>query len=111
MSEFNPQVGDQCHWTLYTDVKPMTVIARNGNTVTVAENLVEITKAPVMVPGGFAAVCVEPPQVLICNDYTSRKPMKFSKRKNGRRKLAGSRMSEPGDVLCAGWHYHYDYGF
>ena len=111
MTNFDPQVGDQCHWRIYSDIEPCTVIKRTATTVVVRTNRCELVKAPAMVPGGFAAVVTENAKWHICSDFEDRSPLTFSKRKNGLWMLSGSETRSPGNVLCAGWHKYYDYGF
>ena len=111
LTMFNPQIGDRCHWRLWTDVLPCTVIERKGNRVTVQINKVKLVKPPQIKPGGFAGVIIEEAEHLICDEFDNRAPMTFSLRKNGRWKQVGSRANEPGDVLRPEWRYYYDYGF
>lgn len=107
---FNPQIGDPCHWRLWTDVEPCTVVARTPKTCTIRVNKTELAKPPVMVPGGFAAVVTEPAEWLILSELSTR-TMTFSLRKNGRWKPQSSSAKEAGNVLRPGHHKYYDYGF
>jgi hypothetical protein len=107
---FNPQVGDLCNWTIWTDVEPCTVVARTPKSVTVRVNKTEIAKGPEMVPGGFAGVVTEPAQWRIL-DETEDRTITFSLRGSGVWKLRGSSTNSRGDVLRAGHRKFYDYGF
>ena len=110
MTTFNPQIGDPCHWQIWTDVEPCTVVARTAKTVTVRVNKTEVAKAPKMIPGGFAAIVIEPAEWRILDELDSR-TMKFSLRKNGHWKAQFSNTREVGNVLRPGHRKHYDYGF
>ena len=110
MSDFNPQIGDRCHWVLWTDVEPCTVVARTPKTVTVRLDKAEVSKPPVMVPGGFAAVVLEPATFEISEDPNGRR-MTFSLRASGAWKGKGTRVNEVGNVLWAGWRKYRDMGF
>lgn len=110
MTTFNPQIGEPCHWQIWTDVEPCTVVARTAKTVTVRVNKTEVAKAPKMIPGGFAAIVIEPAEWRILDELDSR-TMKFSLRKNGHWRGQGSSTREVGNVLRPGHRKHYDYGF
>jgi hypothetical protein len=110
MTSFDPQVGDPCHWQLWTDVEPCTVVARTAKTVTVRINKSEIAKPPVMVPGGFAAVVTEPAQWRIL-DQLEERSLTFSLRQGGVWKRAGSRTREQGNALYPGHRKFHDYSF
>jgi hypothetical protein len=107
---FNPQIGDACNWALWTDVEPCTVIARTPKACTVRVNKTEIAKAPVMVPGGFAAVVTEPAEWRILDELEER-TLTFTLRKSGAWKLQGTGIREVGNVLRPGHRKVYDYGF
>lgn len=107
---FDPQVGDHCHWRLWTDVEPCTVVARTPKTCTVRVNKTEIVKSPVMVPSGFAGVVTEPAMWRIL-DELSGATLTFSLRRSGAWKLQNSGTRSPGNVLRPGHRKHYDYGF
>ncbi len=107
---FDPQIGDRCHWILWTDVDPCTVVARTPKSVTVRIDQGEIETPPVMVPGGFAAVVVEPATWRIAENPDGRK-LTFTLRKDGRWKLRGSASREAGCVLRPGWRKYHDYSF
>jgi hypothetical protein len=107
---FDPQPGDRCNWRLYTDVLPCTILRRTATTVIVRIDIAVMTKPPVMVPGGFAAVVTEPAEYQIEEDPTGR-IAKFSLRKSGAWKLADHGTASPGNDLRPGWWYHHDYGF
>ena len=110
MSEFNPQVGDRANVRYHTDVRPCTVIKRTAKTVTVRLDRAEVAKPPVMVPGGFAAVVLEPGTYEISEDPKGRL-MTFSLRASGAWKGKGTRVNEVGNVLRAGWRKYRDHGF
>ena len=110
MSDFNPQIGDRCHWQLWTDIEPCTVVARTPKTVTVRLDKAEVATPPVMVPGGFAAVVLEPGTYEISENPNGRL-MTFSLRASGAWKGKGTRVNQVGDVLRAGWFKRYDWGF
>jgi hypothetical protein len=110
MTDFNPQIGDACNWRIWTDVEPCTVVARTAKTCTVRVNKTEIAKAPVMVPGGFAAVVTEPAQWRILDELEGR-TLTFTLRKSGGWKLSGTRTNSVGNVLSPGHRKVYDYGF
>jgi len=110
MTEFNPQPGDRCHWQLWTDIEPCTVVKRTAKTVTVRLDKAEVAKPPVMVPGGFAAICLEPGTYEISEDPNGRL-LTFSLRANGRWKGKGAAARGLGDELRAGWVKRYDWGF
>jgi hypothetical protein len=107
---FDPQVGDRCAWRIYTDVEPCTVVARTAKTVTVRIDTAEATKAPEMIPGGFAAVVTELAEWAISENPNGRL-LTFSLRKGGNWKLQGTSSRETGNCLYAGWRKFYDYGF
>jgi hypothetical protein len=109
-NDFNPQIGDRCHWQLWTDVEPCTVIKRTAKTVTVRLDKADVATPPVMVPGGFAAVCLEPASYSISENPDGRL-MTFSLRASGAWKGKGTRVNEVGNVLRAGWKKFHDYGF
>lgn len=110
MSTFDPQVGDPCNWALWTDVEPCTVVARTATTCSVRINKTELAKAPVMVPGGFAAVVVTQAEWTILPELDG--PLQvFSRRKSGQWKLKGTAVNERGNVLSPGHRKVYDYGF
>jgi hypothetical protein len=110
MTSFNPQIGDQCNWALWTDVEPCTVIARTPKGCKVRVNKTEVAKPPKMEPGGFAGVVLEPAQWHILDDLEA--PVyTFTLRASGLWKLQGSGMRERGNVLRAGHRKVYDYGF
>ena len=110
MSTFNPQVGDRCNWRVWSDVEPCTVIRRTPKSVTVRQDKAIMTKKPVMVPGGFAAVVIEQPEYEIEENPTGG-TYTFTLRKNGMWKAQGTNSNSPGNILQAGWRYHYDYAF
>jgi hypothetical protein len=110
MTSFNPQIGDQCNWALWTDVEPCTVIARTPKSCKVRVNKTEVAKAPKMEPGGFAAVVLEPTEWRILDDLEEQ-VLTFTLRASGIWKLQGSGMRERGNVLRAGHRKVYDYGF
>ena len=110
MSDFNPQPGDRCSWQVWTDVEPCTVIKRTPKTVTVRLDKAEVAIPPVMVPGGFAAVCLEPGTYDISEDPNGQ-TMTFSLRASGAWKGQGSSLNSPGNVLRAGWRKYRDHGF
>ena len=110
MTPFNPQVGDRCHWRLWTDVEPCTVVSRTNKTVTVRIDKAEIAKPPVMVPGGFAAVVVKPATYKITENPNGSQRT-FSLRASGAWKGKGTRVNQVGDILHAGWAKYHDYGF
>lgn len=107
---FDPQVGDHCHWTLYTDAEPCTVIARTPATATVRIDRSVIIKPPEIVPGGFAGVLVQEPEYQITEDPNGRK-LVFTRRKNDRWKLQKTATTARGNDLRPGWFKRYDYGF
>lgn len=110
MTDFNPQPGDRCAWRIYTDVEPCTVVARTAKTVTVRIDNAEVAEPPKMIPGGFAAVVIEPAKWTITENPNGRLQT-FSLRKGGNWKLAGTSRREVGNSLTAGWHKFHDYGF
>jgi hypothetical protein len=110
MTEFNPQVGDRAYWQIWTDCLPCTVVKRTAKTVTVRLDKAEVVKPPVMVPGGFAAICLEPATYEISEDPNGRL-VTFSHRASGAWKGKGTRTNQVGNVLRAGWYHRYDYGF
>ena len=110
MTSFNPQIGDQCNWALWTDVEPCTVVGRTPKSCKVRVNKTEIKVAPKMEPGGFAAVVLEPAEWRILDDLEER-VLTFTLRASGLWKLQGSGMRETGNVLRAGHRKVYDYGF
>jgi hypothetical protein len=107
---FNPQVGDPCHWILYTDIEPCTVVARSPRVCKVQINKTKIDKPPVVVPGGFAGVVTENATWEILDQLEIR-VLVFTLRKNGIWKLQGSGLKERGNVLQPGHRKFYDYGF
>ena len=107
---FDPQIGDRCNYTVWTDTDPCTVIARTPRTVKVRIDKAEILKAPKMVPGGFAAVVVEQAEWQIREDPGGRVQV-FSLRKHGRWKLQGTPANSQGNDLNPGWRKYHDYGF
>jgi hypothetical protein len=110
MTSFDPQIGDPCHWQLWTDVEPCTVVARTAKTVTVRVNKTELAQPPVLVPGGFAAVVTEPAQWRILDELEAR-ALTFTLRKGGVWKQTGSRTRERGNALYPGHRKFHDYGF
>ena len=110
MSEFNPQVGDRCNWQIWTDIEPCTVVKRTAKTVTVRLDKAEVATPPVMVPGGFAAICLEPGTYEISEDPKGRL-MTFSLRASGAWKGKGTSVNSVGNVLRAGWRKYRDHGF
>lgn len=107
---FDPQVGERCHWTIYSDVEPCTVVHRTAKTVKVRIDKADLVSPPKMVPGGFAAVVVEPATWSIRENPAGRL-LTFSRRSTGRWKLQGTGSNERGNTLQPGWHKYYDYGF
>ena len=107
---FDPQVGDKVNWILYSDVEPATVISRTPKSVTVRIDKATITKPPVMIPGGFAAVIAEHPEYNIEEDPDGR-IKQFRLRKNGRWLAKGANPKSRGDELRPGWHKFHDYSF
>jgi hypothetical protein len=105
---FFPKVGDKCHWRIYTDVCPVTVIGTTVMTVTVRVDRAEIEEPPEMAPGGFAAVVTKPAKWKILDDPNGR-IIKFGLRNDGRWVLVGHRGM--GNTLGEGWRYYHDYGF
>lgn len=110
-TEFDPQPGDRCHWHLWTDVEPCTVLHRTPRRVTVQMNKARLTTPPKLTPGGFAAVVDEPAQWEILDELEEGQPLTFSLRSNGRWKMVGDSANSPGNVLRPGWRKFYDYGF
>lgn len=108
-----PEVGMVATYVIYTDRHAVDVIkvSSSKKTITVRQRKLIVTKKPVMVPGGFAAVVVEDAKFASEPDPDG-EIMKFSLRKSGQWKKAGHPMNSPGMRLVLGVDSpYYDYGF
>lgn len=110
MKNFDPQVGQQCHWVLYTDVEPVTVISRTPKKVVVRVDSAEIDTPPVIVPGGFAGHCVKQATWKISENPDGRL-LTFTLRKNGHWKQVGTGSKERGNYIGPDWFKFHDYNF
>jgi len=106
---FQPNVGDRCHYSLYTDIKPCTVVERTAKQVVVRCDTAVLVQAPEMVAGGFAGV-VTKPAVWKCEEDGQGTRLVFTLRKNGRWVAFGHSMQH-GFELGEGWLNYFDYGF
>lgn len=109
ISAFQPQVGDRCHYRLYTDIKPCTVTKRTAKRVTVRLDTAVLVQAPEMVAGGFAGV-VTKPAVWQCVEDLQGVELQFALRKDGRWCRVGVTRCY-GYELGEGWLNYFDYGF
>ena len=112
LNAVNPVAGSKGTKLHYTDRTPCTVTrtSEDGKTVWVRANKTEITKAPVIEPGGFCGHCTTPAEYKILDELEGSESC-FTFRKNGKFVEKGSSIK---DGLVVTFSYHlkfYDYNF
>jgi len=100
----NPElkVGTRCSYRIWTDVVPVVVVERQPKMIRVKE--LPFWRKPGAEPMTQAWVIGDEP-TNFANEYV------FTLRKNGRWKLKGVPIRDPGCVLEPGCRRYYDYSF
>lgn len=101
------EVGDRAHVCLWTDVEPVTVIARTPKTITVRYDKATLSPdwKPEFIVGGFAGHCTnQDTQEWLIEEDANGSTGTFRRRKNGWYDKSDCR-------LYPGWRKYYDYNF